>query len=259
VQSARNEESVVDALIGAEFPIAANSEAVPPARSDQLSGEIRTRLGARATLQFDVYHRRLSGLALTPLATRRPFADAVIPTGDGTVWGGDATLSYPGDRLDLRLQAGLLSSYRTAGTIQYRTGDARARFAMGLAYSLPRSMVVRLALWAGAGRPTTLLRDGMQLESSGLLDTGELAGSPETVTGPPNGGRLPNYARVDLGFVKSWGSSRSGAPRLTAAVTVPNLFNRHNVLASVDAPSGTRPIFLSSRTLTLRLRWYFAR
>jgi hypothetical protein len=259
VQSARNEESVVDALIGADFPIAANSEAVPPARSDQLSGEIRTRLGARATLQFEVYHRRLSGLALTPLATRRPFADAVIPTGGGTVWGGDATLSYPGDRLDLRLQAGLLSSYRTAGTIRYRTGDARARFAMGLAYSLPRSMVVRLALWAGAGRPTTLLRNGMQLESSGLLDTGELAGSPETVTGPPNGGRLPNYARVDLGFVKSWGSSRSGAPRLTAAVTVPNLFNRHNVLASVDAPSGTRPILLSSRTLTLRLRWYFAR
>jgi hypothetical protein len=259
VQSARNEESVVDALIGADFPIAANSEAVPPARSDQLSGEIRARLGARTTLQLDVYTRWLSGLALTPLATRRPFADAVIPLGRGTVWGGDATLTYPADRFDLRLQAGALSSYRTDGTIRYRTGDARAGLAMGLAYRLPHSMVVRLALWAGAGRPTTLLGDDMLLEPSGLLGTGELAGSPETVPGAPNGGRLPNYARADLGFVKSWGLSRSGAPRLTAALTVENIFNRHNVLASVAAPTGTHPVFLSSRSLSLRVRWYLAR
>jgi len=259
VQSARNEESVVDALIGADFPIVANSEAVRPARSDQLSGEIRARLGGRTTFQVDVYTRSLSGLALTPLATHGPFADAVIPTGRGTVWGGDATLTYPAERFDLRLQAGLLSSYRTAGQIWYRTGDARARLAMGLAYRLPRSMVVRLALWAGAGRPTTLLRNDMQLESSGLLGTGELAGSPETVAGSPNRGRLPNYARADLGFVKSWGLSRSGAPRITSALTVGNLFNRHNVLASVAAPIGPRPVFLYSRALSLRVRWYLAR
>jgi len=99
----------------------------------------------------------------------------------------------------------------------------------------------------------------MQLESSGLLGTGELAGSPETAAGSPNRGRLPNYARADLGFVKSWGLSRSGAPRLTSALTVGNLFNRHNVLASVAAPTGPRPVFLYSRTLSLRVRWYLAR
>ena len=259
VQSARNEESVVDALIGADFPIAAGSGGIPPARSDQLSGAISARLGRRTTVQLDIYTRWLSGLALTPLATRRPFADAVIPTGRGTVWGGDGTLTYAADRFDLRVQAGLLSSYRTASTVRYRTGDARARLAMGFAYQLPRSMVVRLALWAGAGRPTTLLRDGMQLESSGLLGTGELAGSPETVAGPPNGGRLPNYARADLGFVKSWGVSRGGTPRISTALTVTNLFNRRNELASVAAPPGTRPVLLLSRTLSLRVRWYLAR
>ncbi len=259
VQSARNEESVVDALIGVDFPIAAGSGGIPPARSDQLSGALRTRLGARTTFQLDVYTRWLSGLALTPLATRRPFADAVIPTGRGTVWGGDATLTYPVERFDLHFQAGLLSSYRTAGTIRYRTGDARARLAVGLAYRLPRSMVVRVALWAGARRPTTLLRDGMQLESSGLLGTGELAGSPETVGGTPNGGRLPNYTRADLGFVKGWAVSRGGTPRISTALTVANLFNRHNVLAAVAGPTGTRPVFLLSRTLSLRVRWYLAR
>jgi len=259
VQSARNDESVVDGLIGGDFPIAAGTGGVPPARSDQLSGSMGARLGARTTVQLEVYGRWLSGLALTPLATRRPFADAIIPIGRGTVWGGDATLTYPADRFDLHLQAGVLSSYRTAGTIRYRTGDARARLAVGLAYHLPRSMVVRLALWAGAGRPTTLLQNGMQLESSGLLGTGELAGSPETVAGPPNGRRLSNYARTDFGLVKSWGLSRGGAPRMTTALTVANLFNRHNVLAAVVAPTGTRPVYLLSRTLSVRVRWYLAR
>jgi len=259
VQSARNDESVVDALIGADFPLVAGSGGIPPARSDELSGEIRARLGPRTTLQLDVYHRWLSGLALTPLATRRPFADAVIPTGRGTVWGGDATLTYPAHRFDVQLQAGLLSSYRTAGTVRYRTGDARARLALGLGYRLPRDMVMRVALWAGAARPTTLLQNGMQLESSGLSGTGELAGSPETVAGPPNAGRPSNYARADVGFLKDWAVSRSGAPRITTALTVGNLFNRHNVLATVAAPTGTRPVFLPSRTLMLRVRWYLAR
>jgi hypothetical protein len=259
VQSARNEESVVDAVISADFPIAAGSGGISPARSDQLSGAIRAQLGAHTTVQLDVYTRWLSGLALTPLATGRPFADAMIPTGRGTAWGGDATLTYPASRFDLHFQAGLLSSYRTTGAIRYRTGDPRARLAAGLGYRLPRSMVVRLALWAGAARPTPLLQTGMQLESSGLLGTGELAGSPETVAGRPTGGRLTNYARADLGLIKSWGVSSGGAPRITAGLTVANLFNRHNVLASVAAPTGTRPLFLLSRSLMLRVRWYLAR
>jgi hypothetical protein len=259
VQSARNPESVVDALIGVGFPIAAGSGGVPPARSDQLSGEIRTRLGSRATVQLDVYRRWLSGLALTPLATGRPFADAVIPAGRGRVWGGDAILTYAAERFDLHLHAGLLTSYRTAGTMRYRTGDARARVAVGLGYRLPRGMVMRFALRAGAGHPTTVLQNGMQLESSALLGTGELAGSPETAAGPPNCGRLSNYVRADFGFGKSWGMSRTGSPRITTAVTVANVFNRHNVLASVAAPAGARPVFLPSRTLTLRVRWYLAR
>jgi hypothetical protein len=183
----------------------------------------------------------------------------VIPIGRGSIWGGDVTLTYPAKRFDLHLQAGLLSSYRTAGAVTYRTGDERARLAVGLAYRLPRDMVMRVALWAGAGRPTTLLQNGMQLESSGVSGTGELAGSPESVAGPPNDGLLANYGRADLGFLKDWGVSRGGAPRITTAVTVGNLFNRHNVLATVAAPTGTRPVFLPSRTLMLRVRWSLAR
>jgi hypothetical protein len=259
VQSARNEESAVDGLIGADFPIAAGSGGIRPARSDQVSGAIRARLGTRTTVQVDLYTRWLSGLALTPLATLRPFADGAISAGRGSVWGGDATLTYPADRFDLHLQAGLLSSYRTAAAIRYPTGDARARLALGLGYHLPRSMVVRLAFWAEAGRPTTLLENGMQLESSGLLGTGELAGSPETVAGPPNRGRVSNYGRTDLGFLKSWGVSRGGTPRIMAGLTVANLFNRHNVLASVATPTGAPPVFLLSRTVSLRVRWYLTR
>ena len=261
VQSARNEESVVDALIGADFPIAAGSGGLPPARSDQLTGTISTRLGARTTIQLDGYTRWLSGLALTPLATQHPFADVVVPVGRGSVWGGDAILTYPADRLDLRVQVGLLGSYRTAGAMRYRTGDARGRLAVGLGYQLPNSMAVRLALWAGAGRATTFLQDGMQLESAGLRGTGELAGTPEALAGIPNGAQLPGYARVDLGLSKSWWRPRGGdgAPRISTSLTVANLFNRRNALAFVAAPDGQQPVFLLSRTLSLRVRWYLAR
>ena len=258
VQSARNEESVVDALVGADFPIAAGSGGLPPARSDQLTGAIGTRLGARTTVQLDVYTRALSGLALSPLATRRPFADTVVPVGNGAVWGGDATLAYPADRLDLRVQVGLLSAYRSAGAIRYRTSDAQGRLAVGLGYQLPHSTVARLALWAGAGRPTTPLQDGMQLESAGLRGTGELAGTPEAVAGTLNGAHLPGYFRVDLGFARSWASPRGGA-RISTALTVSNLFNRRNALAFVAVADGRQPVFLLSRTLSLRVRWSLAR
>jgi len=258
VQSARNEESVVDALIGADFPIAAGSGGLRPAKSDQLTGAIAARLGARTTIQWDVYARWLSGLALTPLATQGPFADVVVPVGHGSVWGGDATLTHSGDRFDVRVQVGVLSSYRTAGAIRYRTGDARGRLAVGVGYQLPRNMAVRLALWAGAGRPTTLLQDGLQLESTGLRGVGELAGSPEAEAGIPNGVRLPTYARVDLAFAKSW-VGRRAVPRISTAVTVANLLNRRNALAFVAAPSGRQPVFLLSRTLSLRVRWHLPR
>ena len=258
VQSARNEESVVDALVGADFPIAAGSGRFPPARSDQLTAAIGTRLGARTTAQLDVYTRALSGLALTPLATRRPFADTVVPVGHGSVWGGDATLTYPGDRLDLRVQVGLLGSYRTAGAIRYRTSDAQGRLAVGLGYQLTHSTVARLALWAGAGRATTPLKDGMQLEYANLRATGELAGTPEAVAGTLNGAHLPVYFRADLGFAKSWATPRGGA-RISTALTVSNLFNRRNALALVAGPDGRQPVHLLSRTLSLRVRWYLAR
>ena len=258
VQSARNEESVVDALVGSDFPIAAGSGGLPPARSDQLTGAIGTQLGARTTVQFDVYTRWLSGLALTPLATRRPFADAVLPVGRGSVWGGEGTLTYSADRLDLRVQAGLLGSSRTAGAIRYRTSDAQGRLAVGLGYQLPHSMAVRLAFWAGAGRPTTLLQDGMQLEAASLRGMGELAGTPEAIAGTLNGSHLPSYARMDLGFTKNWASPRGGA-RISTALTVVNLLNRRNALAFVAVPDGRQPVLLLSRTLSLRVRWYLAR
>lgn len=259
VLTARNDESVVDGLIGATFPIAAGSAGMPPARSDQLSGAIRARLGGRADVQLDVYTRRMSGLALVPLATTHPFTNTMLPVGRGSGWGVDATLTYPADRVQLILQAGLLSSYRTLGTVRYQSRDPGGRLAVGMAYRMSRSLVGRLSFWAGAGRRTTLLRDGVQLESSPLLGTGELAGSPEALAGPLNRCRLRNYARLDLGFLKSWGQSRSGPSRISTALTVSDLFNHRNTLGLVATPTGPRPVFLPSRTLFIRLRWSLAR
>ena len=257
VQSARNDESVIDALIGSDLPLAAGSGGIPPARSDQSSATLTLRLGSHGGVETNVYRRWLSGLALTPLATPQAFADSTIPVGRGTVWGEEATVTLAVRRLDLRLQLGLLDSRRNAGTAHYQTSDSPIRAALGLAYRLGHETVLRLATWVGSERPTTPLRDNLQLETAGVAELGELAGTPEAQAGALNRAEVPNYIRTDIGISKEW-AIRHGVSRVGAALTIANLFDHRNVLAFVETPAAPQPVYLLSRTVSFRVQWHFA-
>lgn len=259
VQSVRNEESVLDVVLGMDLPLAAGANGLPPASAEQLAAAVEARFGGHAKVLVEGYTRRLSGLALVAPATRLPFADGPVLVGRGSVRGIDATLTFQGPRLDARAQLGVLETHRMAGTIRYRPSDDAARGSIGIGYRLSHRSVVRLRAFFGEGRPTTPLQDGLQLDPYAPLDGGgALTGSPIAQNGPLNAARLPPYARVDLGLSTDWElRGRGPRGRLNTALTISNLLNRHNVLAYVAAPSGISPVFLLARTLSLRVRWSF--
>lgn len=257
VQSARNEESVLDAVLGMDLPVAAGAGRLPPARSDQVTGALVARLGGRVAVLVEAYARRLSGLVLVAPVTRLPFADSAILVGRGSVQGADASFDYHSGRLDVRAQVGLVATARTAGTIRYRPSDDVKRASVGVAYHPGRLAVVRVSATIGKGRPTTTLQDGLQLDPYTPMDgAGALTGSPTAVPGPPNTSRLPTYARLDLGLSRDWKIRGPGAgARINTSFTVTNLLDRRNVLAYVAAPDGARPVFFVPRTISLRVRW----
>lgn len=257
VQSARNEESPIDAVLGMDLPVAV-AGGLRPARSDQVTATLEAHFNERASLVVEGYSRRLSNLALVAPGTTAPFATGAIARGSGSSQGLEATLIAQGERLDVRVQAGVLSTLRTVDTIRYRPGGDEARMALGVGYHLAHATTLRLAAFAGAGRPTTPLAGAFELDPYAPLDGGgALSGTPVTVAGPVNDARLPLYARVDLGLTREWELPPRGAgARVSTSLTVLNLFDRRNVLAYVATPDGQRPVYLLTRTVSLRLHWY---
>jgi hypothetical protein len=260
VHSARNETSVLDALLGADLTMAGSSGRLAPARSDQASVTLDARVGTHATLVLEGYQRWLSRLALVAPTTRLPFSQGAIAVGRGSALGGDAVLTYETSRLDGSVQVGGLRAMRTGGTIAYRPSDALRHLAVGLAYRVPNVATVRAALWVGTGRRMTPVYNGFEFEP--VLpwgEAGELAGSPETAPGPLNARRLPTYARLDWSVSRDWELTSLGAgSRISTTLTVTNLLNRRNVLAHVAAPDGYHTVLMTPRTLWLRLRWHLA-
>ena len=258
VQSARNEESPIDAVLGVDLPVAAGAAGLPPARSDQVTATLAANFGSAVSLLIEGYTRRLRDVALVAPATQLPFADSAILVGNGSSRGLEATFAAQLGRLDVRAQAGVRSALRTSDTISYHAGGDLARGAVGIGYSLSRLTVGRLAVFVGANRRTTPLADALQLDPYAPLDgAGALAGTPVTLAGPVNRSRLPLYLRMDLGVNQSWElQPRGRAARITTSFTVANLLDRHNVLAYVVTPGGLRPVYMLPRTVLVRLRWY---
>ncbi len=258
VHSARNEASVLDALLGTDLAMAGRSGRLPPARSDQASVTLDARLGTHATLVLEGYERWLSRLALVAPTTRLPFSEGAIAVGRGSALGGDVALTYETTRLAANAQVGGLRATRTAGATAYRPPDALRHLAVGLGYHVPDLATVRAALWVGTGRRMTPVSHGFEFEP--ILpwgEAGELAGSPETAPGPLNARRLPTYARLDWSVSRDWELTALGAgSRISTTLTVTNLLNRRNVLAHIAAPDGYHAVLMTPRTLWLRLRWH---
>jgi hypothetical protein len=253
LQSARNEESMLDAVLGADLPIGAGTGGLPPARSEQVTGVVEGRFGARGTVLIEAYSRRLSGLGLVAMASRLPLLVGAVPVGRGSVLGGDATVTYQTHRLDVRAQFGLLAANRSTPVTGYRLSDPSERLAVGVAYRFSHKTVVRTAVWVESGRTTTLVQGGLQFEPvAPVSDNGELMGTPANAPGPLNTAPLPAYSRVDLGVDRDWDFH---GVSLGTSLTIVNLLNHSNVLAYLSAPDGRHSVFFSARAVSLRLKW----
>ncbi|MEP7324742.1 MAG: TonB-dependent receptor [Gemmatimonadota bacterium] len=262
VQSLRNEESLVDRVFGADLPVAVGSAGLGPARSDQVSAALESRLGSHTGLRVDGYVRGFRYLPGVAAVTVAPFADRKFPTGPGHAEGLTIELTHHSSRLDLKGVAGWANTVRESGPTEFSPGAQRGSWvAVGAGYQLNEFTMIRFTNSWAAGSPTTLLRDNLDWHLTGATGVGgEVAGSPEAIAGPVNQSRLPSYSRSDLGIERRWGVTIMGAPGvLTTSLTLNNLFNQVNVLGLVAKPGSPSPRTISypSRSIGFQVGWKF--
>jgi hypothetical protein len=262
VQSMRNEESLLDYLVGAELPVAVGVEGLAPARSDQVTAELGITLTHEWSLSLDGYARGFTGLLAPSLAGAAPFALALPPTTSGSARGAELLATYRGRRTALIARLGVAESQR-----QYQSGefDPRASpsgwMSLGVSRRLGSEILLRFNSSMVWGETTSVYAGGLEWQSpGGLASSGEISGSPDLIVGRLDGTELPTYYRSDLGLLRDWHVWLGRRPGLlTTSVTVSNLFGQHNVLGYViDSPGGPRrPIAFPARSLTAQVAWGF--
>jgi hypothetical protein len=260
VQSLRNEESLLDHAFSAELPLAVGAGGLRPARSDQLTAELETRLSRTITLKLDGYARRLVGLLAPAELSAAPFASGPPPVASGHAEGVELDARYHAAMLDARVNLGLAGTERDLVTSEFLPTALRGRWAaIGVIRRLDPLTSLRLATTVTDGGATSVFRSGVQWQSpGGLGGSGEIAGSPQEIVGPLNGARLPFYFRTDLGVARQWPVTLGGrGGLLTTTVTVTNLLDRSNVMGYVQDGSGRRPLLFPSRTLIAQCGWQF--
>ncbi|NUQ19352.1 MAG: TonB-dependent receptor [Gemmatimonadaceae bacterium] len=255
-QSLRNEESLIDALVGIALP----TTGPRAARSDQLTASIDARLPDGFELTIDGYHRVLERLLLVAPRTAQPFATDGFTTGRGRATGLGLSLGRRGELWDFA------GAYTLAKTTRTATGQ-RYRPSFGAAQSLTAAAAVRVHpattvsvnLWGVSGRPMTLTRGEFEWEHAALLGgVGEVAGSPQQFVGALGGAHLPAYWRLDLGMRHEWRiCARTERCTLGGTVAIANIFGQRGAIGAVVASDGfsRRAIVQSPRALRVGLDW----
>jgi hypothetical protein len=262
VQSLRNEESLVDAVVGIGLPAASGSGDVPIARSDELALGADADLGAGTTLSLGTYVRRLEGLLLVAPATAQPFAMESFTHGSGRASGVTVLLDRTGARVFGHAAYALGRVSRTAGDHLYLPSFSSTHaFNVAVGYRPRPRTVLRAVLWTTTGRPTSVVDGDLQWAPHALLGgADEMAGTPERIVGPLNGARLGRYARADLGLRQGWriGVLGRGAD-VTGILTLSNVLDRANTLGTAISGDGRTPrdLLMAPRSLTIGLEWNY--
>jgi hypothetical protein len=261
LQSMRNEESLLDHLVGAEFPVA-NGGNAPAARSDQLMGELGIRATPALSLTLSGYGRRFTALLAPPLAGAGPVALTAPPRVDGYAAGAELLVSYRVRGTALALDLGMAESDRQRGRLEFDPTSSRARWlSIGASRTLHGGVLLRLRSSIASGAPTSVFQGSLEWQSpAGFGASGEVSGSPDRIFGSVDGAFLPTYRRTDLGVMRAWTVAFGRRPgMLTTSATITNLFNDHNILGYiVAAPGGVRrSVAFPSRALTAQVSWGF--
>jgi hypothetical protein len=260
IQSLRNEESILDAVVGIDLPVAADGRRVPSARADQLTAGAEAWLGG-TRLSLEGYARWLEDLVLVAPVTSQPFALQAFEIGSGRASGATLVIERPGPRLSARMVLALATTTRRAGDVAYSTAFERgSSAALVLDYRLAQRTRVGMGLQAASGSPTSLVAEPFAWEPNTFGENGDIEGSPQHTVGPLNSEHLPSYVRWDLGLRHEWSApwSRLGSI-LAAYLDVGNVLNRQNAVGYVleSGTSGRRSVSMFPRSVTFGLEWRY--
>ncbi len=228
-----------------------------------MSVAVETQPALGVQIGFEAYTRKLDGVALVAPSTGQPFAVDGFSVGSAETWGLDVNVDVK------RARYRALASYGFAGVgNEVKEREYRPSFAIGhaiaaaVAYYPTAQLELRSAVRAEYGRPTTSMEGPFVWEACSVLEGGcEAEGSPQRISGPLGGDRLPPYVRLDIGVRKHWHSRIFGRDGVVAAfATLSNVFGRKNVLGYVADPETGELSGLPMRPfspLTAGLEWRF--
>jgi hypothetical protein len=260
VQSLRNEESLLDAIIGIDLPVAVGASGVPVATGDEFVGIARLPLGSRARLTVNAYSRWADGLVLVAPVSVRPFATQTFASGEGRAWGGGLTAEGNVGSVAWSAVYALSQARRAAFSRSYRPSFAPTHSAsLSGSVLLGRSTRLRTSLWAAKGRPTTPVSGGFSWEWQGSISRArKVTGLPINATDVIASQQLPAYFRIDAGARHEFTIQRLGA-HFVAFANVDNLLDRRNTIGyTTDAGStNQKALQMMPLSATLGLEWGF--
>lgn len=262
VQSMRNEESVLDAVVGVAFPVVGGVANVPVARADEFSLAADVDLATGTTLRVATYARRLDGLLLVAPATGQPFAVSQLSRGNGKASGLTAFFDWRYSGFWGQAGYAFASTSRAADGQQYRPAfSATHMLNTAVSYQLRADTHLRAAVWSSTGRQTSLVPGDFLWAPHNLLSgSGDMAGTPERIVGALDGERLSPYVRLDMGIQHRMRvGSGERATVVTGILNVSNVLNRRNALgrALLEDGRNRQDLPAAPRSLTLALEWSY--
>ena len=256
LQSLRNEESILDAVVGVNLPVAAGSGGIPVAGADAVSANITVELAPHTRLMLEAYARRLNQLVLVAPATGEPFALSRFDTGAGNASGAGATLVHDGQLLSWDVAGAFARLRRTAGSGSYEPSFApRVSGSLGATYTASQHTRFRFAAWVAGGRRTTAVADPFTWDwQNSLTRQRDISGTPQRYGAPIGSTPLSPYARIDIG-VRHDIVLRVGAD-LTMFAGIQNVLNAQNVFGYALAAQGaTQTLGMMPRSVIFGLDW----
>ena len=258
-QSLRNEESILDAVVGIDAPIAIGAAGMPVARADEVVAIASTRMGSRMRITINGYARWLDGLALVAPSTVEPFAIRSFANGVGIARGLGVGFESQFGGFSGTATYALSDVRRAAFTRTYRPGFAprHAGSAVG-AYKLGSLTRIRAAVWAARGRATTPLTGDFGWEwQKSISRARRFNGTARIAQDSLGKGRLPFYFRVDAGVQRDFPLPRAPA-LITLFANVDNVLDRRNTIGySQSQGGGTSALASVPLSFSFGLAWRF--
>ena len=258
LQAFNNHESIFATFLGGALPVVLEG---PMARADRLDIGASLSLGPRAAFTVDAYANQFGSLTQVAPASAQPFAIDGVSSAHGRSSGVLLGLTYEDPRLSAHAAYAYAAGERAADGVRYvpAIGDTHT-FSAAMSYWVRSSTRVRVALWAGAGRRTTLTAGDLEWAPTPLVSGEDLAGGPQRWLGALGAATLPPFLRVDVGVSHAW-DLHVGLRTLTLTSKA----NVLNVLARNDARGlfvpgnggARRFAYMLPRTVTLGLEWAY--